>query len=121
MGINPALRSSHHVDLSGVNLQLDSFEELATPLFDQLYNFAHWLTQNREEAEDLVQETPQSSNLKKKAWGNTNDPNMDSSSAPKTYMCVKWERPTDWRERPNIQKVVGHFLPQPRPLPTCAS
>ncbi len=43
--------------LSGANLQLDSFEELATPLFDQLYNFAHWLTQNREEAEDLVQET----------------------------------------------------------------
>jgi RNA polymerase sigma-70 factor (ECF subfamily) len=34
-----------------------SFEELAMPLFDQLYNFAHWLTRNREEAEDLVQET----------------------------------------------------------------
>jgi RNA polymerase sigma-70 factor (ECF subfamily) len=33
------------------------FEELAMPLFDQLYNFAHWLTQNRAEAEDLVQET----------------------------------------------------------------
>jgi RNA polymerase sigma-70 factor (ECF subfamily) len=45
------------VDLSGANLQLDTFEELATPLFDQLYNFAHWLTQNRDEAEDLVQET----------------------------------------------------------------
>lgn len=34
-----------------------SFEELALPLFAPLYNFAHWLTQNREEAEDLVQET----------------------------------------------------------------
>ena len=33
------------------------FEELAVPLFDSLYNFAHWLTRNREEAEDLVQET----------------------------------------------------------------
>ncbi len=27
------------------------------PLFDQLYNFAHWLTRSRTEAEDLVQET----------------------------------------------------------------
>ncbi len=27
------------------------------PLFDQLFNFAHWLTQDRAEAEDLVQET----------------------------------------------------------------
>jgi RNA polymerase sigma-70 factor, ECF subfamily len=43
--------------MSGVGPQFDSFEELAMPLFDQLYNFAHWLTQNREEAEDLVQET----------------------------------------------------------------
>src|SRR6201998_1783985 len=34
-----------------------SFEELAVPLFDQLYNFAHWLTRDRCEAEDLVQET----------------------------------------------------------------
>ncbi len=35
----------------------DSFEALAMPLFAPLYNFACWLTQNREEAEDLVQET----------------------------------------------------------------
>ena len=34
-----------------------SFEELAMPLFARLYNFAHWLTQDRSEAEDLVQET----------------------------------------------------------------
>jgi RNA polymerase sigma-70 factor, ECF subfamily len=33
------------------------FEQLAMPLFDRLYNFAHWLTQNRDEAEDLAQET----------------------------------------------------------------
>ena len=43
--------------MSAVGPQSGSFEELAMPLFDQLYNFAHWLTQNREEAEDLVQET----------------------------------------------------------------
>jgi RNA polymerase sigma-70 factor, ECF subfamily len=34
-----------------------SFEELAMPLFPRLYNFAHWLTQDRAEAEDLIQET----------------------------------------------------------------
>lgn len=43
--------------MSPAGPQSDSFEELAKPLFDQLYNFAHWLTQNRDEAEDLVQET----------------------------------------------------------------
>src|SRR3979411_1215253 len=47
----------YYVDVSGAELQPDSFEELAMPLFDQFYNFAHWLTHNREEAEDLVQET----------------------------------------------------------------
>jgi len=34
-----------------------AFDELAMPLFDQLYNFARWLTQDTAEAEDLVQET----------------------------------------------------------------
>ena len=43
--------------VSGTEPQSGSFEELAMPLFDQLYNFAHWLTRNRDEAEDLVQET----------------------------------------------------------------
>ncbi len=43
--------------MSTADLQLESFEELAMPLFDQLYNFAHWLSRDREEAEDLVQET----------------------------------------------------------------
>jgi RNA polymerase sigma-70 factor, ECF subfamily len=38
-------------------LAANTFEHLALPLFDQLYNFAHWLTQDRSEAEDLVQET----------------------------------------------------------------
>jgi len=47
----------YYVDVSGARLQPDSFEELAMPLFDSLYNFARWLTGNREEAEDLVQET----------------------------------------------------------------
>jgi RNA polymerase sigma-70 factor, ECF subfamily len=35
----------------------EQFEQLAMPLFESLYNFAHWLTGSREEAEELVQET----------------------------------------------------------------
>jgi RNA polymerase sigma-70 factor (ECF subfamily) len=38
-------------------LKSDSFDALAMPLFDQLYDFAHALTRTRTEAEDLVQET----------------------------------------------------------------
>jgi RNA polymerase sigma-70 factor, ECF subfamily len=33
------------------------FEQLAMPLFDQLYNHGYWLTGDRADAEDLVQET----------------------------------------------------------------
>jgi RNA polymerase sigma-70 factor, ECF subfamily len=43
--------------VSEERLSAMSFEQLALPLFGRLYNFAHWLTQNRAEAEDLVQET----------------------------------------------------------------
>ena len=45
------------MQVSAADVQPVSFEELAVPLFDQLYNFASWLTRDRCEAEDLVQET----------------------------------------------------------------
>jgi len=38
-------------------LPSETFEQLAMPHFERLYNFACWLTQDRHEAEDLVQET----------------------------------------------------------------
>jgi len=34
-----------------------AFAELAMPLFDSVYNFAYWLSQDQHDAEDLVQET----------------------------------------------------------------
>jgi len=45
------------MEVARERLNAEAFEELAMPLFDQLYNFANWLTQDRSEAEDLVQET----------------------------------------------------------------
>ena len=34
------------------------FEQLAMPLFDQLYNHAHWLTGDRVDAEDAHAQGP---------------------------------------------------------------
>jgi len=45
------------MEVSDQRLTATTFEDLALPLFDQLYNFARWLTQDTSEAEDLVQET----------------------------------------------------------------
>jgi RNA polymerase sigma-70 factor (ECF subfamily) len=45
------------IEVADERLTAATFEELAMPLFDQLYNFAHWLARDRTEAEDLVQET----------------------------------------------------------------
>jgi RNA polymerase sigma-70 factor, ECF subfamily len=45
------------MDVSDKRMPDAQFAELALPLFDQLFNFANWLTQDRVEAEDLVQET----------------------------------------------------------------
>src|SRR6202451_2237500 len=36
--------------------RMPRFDELAMPLFDSLYNFARWLAQNQNDADDLVQE-----------------------------------------------------------------
>jgi RNA polymerase sigma-70 factor (ECF subfamily) len=43
--------------VSTSSVAFGSFEELAMPLFSQLYNFACWLAGDRAAAEDLVQET----------------------------------------------------------------
>ena len=45
------------MEMSDQRLPATTFEDLAVPLFDQLYNFACWLTQDASAAEDLVQET----------------------------------------------------------------
>jgi RNA polymerase sigma-70 factor (ECF subfamily) len=45
------------VCVSEGTLPPETFEQLAMPHFERLYNFACWLTHDRHEAEDLVQET----------------------------------------------------------------
>ena len=56
-GIKAPHDASSLMWMPGLGPQSDSFEELARPLFDEPYNFAQWLTQHRDEAEELVQET----------------------------------------------------------------
>lgn len=56
--IRGAVPESVGLVASSLNVQSTaSFEELAMPLLDSLYNFARWLTHDSEDAEDLVQET----------------------------------------------------------------
>jgi RNA polymerase sigma-70 factor (ECF subfamily) len=57
VGINRLILSYPYSRMQNEQSQSGTFEELALPLFAALYNFAHWLTQDRAEAEDLVQET----------------------------------------------------------------
>src|SRR5580700_3286901 len=56
-GLRPQGMVRFGSSLSQQNGSLAGFEELAMPLFDSLYNFAGWLAQNQNDAEDLVQET----------------------------------------------------------------
>ena len=55
---NKTLRCTvYAMEVPDPRLRAATFADLALPLFDQLYNFARWLTQDTAEAEDLVQET----------------------------------------------------------------
>jgi RNA polymerase sigma-70 factor, ECF subfamily len=47
----------HNYAVTETRMDTGSCEELAMPLLNSLYNFAHWLTQDASEAEDLAQET----------------------------------------------------------------
>jgi RNA polymerase sigma-70 factor, ECF subfamily len=42
---------------ANLNQHSASFEQMAIPLLDSTYNFAFWLTRDRDKAEDLVQES----------------------------------------------------------------
>jgi RNA polymerase sigma-70 factor, ECF subfamily len=92
----------------------ESFETQAMPLFASLYNFAHWLTQNREEAEDLVQETylkalkgfasfQQGSNFR--AWMYRILRNTFLTS--RTGLSVKMTEPLDFEEDPAALPVTS--------------
>jgi RNA polymerase sigma-70 factor (ECF subfamily) len=83
------------------------FETLAMPLFASLYNLAHWLTQNPQEADDLLQETylkalkgfasfQQGTNFR--AWMYRILRNTFSTS--RTGLNLKMTEPLDWEDGP---------------------
>jgi len=89
----------------------ESFETLAMPLFSSLYNFAHWLTHNREESEDLVQETylkalkgfesfQQGTNFRAWIYRILRNTFLTSRSGLKVKMTVPLEREEDAIGRP---------------------
>src|SRR5271167_2875542 len=57
MGIKRIVRWFTLVCVPQESLPSELFEQLAMPHFERLYNFACWMTHDRQEAEDLVQET----------------------------------------------------------------
>lgn len=57
MSISPNVVSMLGRPSPGTSPAAVAFEDLAMPLLDSAYNFAYWLVQNQDDAEDLVQET----------------------------------------------------------------
>jgi len=57
MGLGSQGVDSFSASASRDDQPLAGFEELAVPLLNSLYNFAHWLAHDSNHAEDLVQET----------------------------------------------------------------
>ena len=80
------------------------FEQLAMPLFDQLYNHACWLTGDRTDAEDLVQETYAKALKGLRSFrGGHQYPSLDVSHSAQHLPDIE-ERPSCTEER-NISKT----------------
>jgi RNA polymerase sigma-70 factor (ECF subfamily) len=57
MGLGSQVLDRFGASASRDDQPLAGFEDLAMPLLNSLYNFAHWLAHDSNDAEDLVQET----------------------------------------------------------------